>query len=88
MGRYLDPDSTAIKSWVNPSPQKGRKPLKPMYQRLIVGYGVDSAIVDKYAKQSIRPDKLRHGKSISWDFVITNFIFLILLDWIAFVSSY
>lgn len=76
MGRYLDPGAAARKSWLNPGPRKRRKPLAPMYQRLIKGYGVDSAIVDKYVKQSTRPDKLRHGKSINLNLVSQLHIFI------------
>ena len=60
LGRDLDPDKpAATKSW-----KKGerRKPLSPMYQRLLIGYGVDVRAVKEYARQSKKVTKLRHGE--------------------------
>ena len=59
LGRYLDPNEVATKSW-----KKGdrRKPLSPMYQRMVIGYGVDVRAVKEYARQSKKVTKLRHGE--------------------------
>ena len=60
LGRYLDPDKPAApKSWKNGD---RRKPLSPMYQRMVIGYGVDARAVKEYARQSKKVTKLRHGE--------------------------
>ena len=59
LGRYLDPNESATKSW-----KKGdrRKQLSPMYQRMVIGYGVGVRAVKEYARQSRKVMKLRHGE--------------------------
>ena len=56
LGRYLDPSEEAPNSFVT----KSRKDLSDMYQRMIVGYGVDQSICKKYIKQSRSTEGLRH----------------------------
>ena len=59
MGRFLDPEGDATKSWRE---KDDRKPLSKMYQRMLIGYGVKESDVNWYAKRSRNPNKLRHGK--------------------------
>lgn len=59
MGRFLDPEKTAPKSWRE---EKDRIPLSPMYQRMLIGYGVKESDVKEYKERSKHVDGLRHGK--------------------------
>lgn len=58
MGRYIDPGTNASEWWMN----ENKKNLSAMYQRIFKGFGVEQAIIDKYAKGATKPKKLRHGK--------------------------
>lgn len=63
MGRFLDPDADAAKSWL----EKDRKPLSKMYRRMIIGFGVKTSYVNTYTSRSKDPKKLRHGKDyVDW----------------------
>lgn len=59
LGRFLDPEAEPQKSWV----KKEKKPLSDMYQRMLVGYGVEQSVVEVYTKSAKKvKKKLKHGK--------------------------
>lgn len=60
LGRFLDPSEKAPESFVT----KSRKDLSDMYQRMLIGYGVDQSICREYVKQSRRTEGLRHATLI------------------------
>jgi len=62
MGRFLDPDAIqANKSWMT---KEHRKPLSPMYQRMLIGYGVKESNVRAYTRAAKNPKHLKHGESL------------------------
>lgn len=61
-GRFLDPYAAdPCKSWA----EKGRKPLSEMYQRMLVGFGVNRADVNEYTRTAKNHEKLKHGESVA-----------------------
>jgi hypothetical protein len=60
-GRFLDPYAAdPCRSWE----EKGRKPLSDMYQRMLVGFGVNRADVNAYTRTAKHHAKLKHGESM------------------------
>jgi hypothetical protein len=60
-GKFLDPYAAdPCKSWA----EKGRKPLSDMYQRMLVGFGVNRADVNEYTRTAKNHKKLKHGESM------------------------
>ncbi|KAL3765869.1 hypothetical protein ACHAWU_005402 [Discostella pseudostelligera] len=57
LGRFLDPVGDARDSWT----ANDKRPLSDMYQRMLVGYGVKTSVVDEYAQSARNPIKLKHG---------------------------
>lgn len=71
-GRFLDPDvASANKSWMD---GERRKKLSPMYQRILIGYGVKESDVKTYTLAAKNPKYLKHGEvlmradNLSWYF--------------------
>ena len=61
-GRLLDPYAAdPCKSWV----ENGRKPLSDMYQRMLVGFGVNREDVNAYTRTAKNHEKLKHGESVA-----------------------
>ena len=62
MGRFLDPDAAeANNSWME---NDRRKQLSPMYQRMLIGYGVKESKVKAYTKTAKNPKYLKHGETL------------------------
>ena len=60
-GSFLDPCATdPCKSWTT----EDRKPLSKMYQRILVGFGVNRADVNAYTRKAKNHKKLKHGESM------------------------
>jgi hypothetical protein len=63
LGRFLNPEAEPQKSWV----KKKKKPLSDMYQRMLVGFGVEQSVVEEYTKSAEKvKKKLKHGKGNRW----------------------
>ncbi len=62
LGRFLDPDAIkANKSWMM---NEHRKPLSPMYQRMLIGYGIIESVVRAYTRAAKSPKHLKHGEAL------------------------
>jgi len=58
MERMLDPDAAhPTKSWK----EKDKKQLSPMYERMLIGFGVSKSLVKSYTIRSRQPMKLKHA---------------------------
>ena len=61
LGRFLDPEVEARKSWVSDY----KKPLSEMYQRMLIGFGVKISVVKDYAQSAKKANLLKHGEGSS-----------------------